>query len=39
MGPVLDFFAPGFVVEVPVAAGATVGEEEEVVVPVVVEEV
>jgi hypothetical protein len=39
MGPVLDFFAPGFVVEVPAAAEAAVGEEEEVVLPVVVEEV
>jgi hypothetical protein len=38
MGPVLDFFAPGFVVEVPAAAEAAVGEEE-VVLPVVVEEV
>jgi hypothetical protein len=39
MGPVLDFFAEGFVVvEVPAATEAAVGEEE-VVLPVVVEEV
>jgi hypothetical protein len=38
MGPVLDFFAPGFVVEeVPAAAEAAVGEEDEVVLPVVEE--